>query len=287
MQVITLGTGCPLPDPDRAGPATLVRAAGRNLLFDCGRAVLMRAAAVPVGPGGFNAVFLTHLHSDHVSDLNDVITMQWAMSMVAAPLRIVGPIGTATFVERTLAMLRDDIGYRVTHHDDLTWEPIVEVTEVTDGVVWDQDGIRVQAEPTDHRPVHPTVGYRIEAEGSTVAIAGDTKPCAGLDRLCADADIYVQTVVRRSAIEAFPVPRLLDVLDDHSDLAEAADTAARNRVVALGLTHPVPAPPVGREPEADWVAEPALEFAGEIVLAHDLQVFEAPSQTISWSRTTS
>ena len=93
MQVITLGTGCPLPDPDRAGPATLVQAAGLNLLFDCGRGVLMRAAAVPVGPGGFTVVFLTHLHSDHVTDLNDVITMQWAMSFAPTPLRVVGPVG--------------------------------------------------------------------------------------------------------------------------------------------------------------------------------------------------
>jgi ribonuclease Z len=273
MQVITLGTGCPLPDPDRAGPATLVRAEGLNLLFDCGRGVLMRAAAVPVGPGGFTAVFLTHLHSDHVTDLNDVITMQWAMSMVATPLRIVGPVGTAAFVDRTLAMLRDDIGYRVTHHDDLTWEPLVEVTEVTDGVVWEQGGVRVSAEATDHRPVHPTVGYRIEAEGSVVAIAGDTKPCVGLDRLCFGADLYVQTVVRRSGVEAFPVPRLLDILDYHSDLAETAATATRGDVGTLVLTHPVPAPPVGSALEAEWVAEAGVGFDGEIALAHDLQVF--------------
>ena len=277
MQVITLGTGCPLPDPDRAGPATLVRTAGMNLLFDCGRGVLMRAAAVPVGPSGFTVVFLTHLHSDHVTDLNDIITMQWATSMAASPLRIVGPVGTAAFVDRTLAMLQDDIGYRVTHHADLNWEPMVEVTEVTDGVVWEADGVRVLAEPTDHRPVHPTIGYRIESEGAVVAIAGDTKPCDGLDRLCADADLYVQTVVRRSAIEAFPIPRLVDVLDYHSDLAEAAGTATRNRVGTLVLTHPVPPPPSGSDLAAEWVAEAAAGFAGAVVLADDLQVFDLSS----------
>ena len=165
MLVTTLGTGCPMPDPDRAGPATMVQAAGLNLLFDCGRGVLMRAAAAGVGPGGFHTVFLTHLHSDHTTDLNDVVTMQWAMSFTPTPLRVVGPVGTAAFVERTLAVLRDDIGYRVTHHDDLTWEPIVEVTEVADGVVLDTDGVRVLAAPTDHRPVDPTVGYRVEHDG--------------------------------------------------------------------------------------------------------------------------
>jgi len=274
MHVITLGTGCPLPDPDRAGPATLVQAGATNLLFDCGRGVLMRAAAVPVGPGGFTAVFLTHLHSDHVTDLNDIITMQWAMTFTPTPLRIIGPVGTSAFVERTLAMLRDDIGYRVTHHDDLNWEPVVEVTEVTAGVVHDQDGIRVLAEPTDHRPVEPTVGYRVESDGRSVAIAGDTKPCPGLDRLCAGVDLYVQTVVRTAGVEAVPVPRLLDILDYHSTIEEAADTATRNRVGTLVMTHPVPAPASGSELAAQWVADASVGFAGPVLLADDLQRFE-------------
>ncbi|MGZ4759802.1 MAG: MBL fold metallo-hydrolase, partial [Acidimicrobiales bacterium] len=74
MQAITLGTGSPLPDPNRAGPSSLVRAGGLDLLFDCGRGVLMRMAAVPTGMAGVAAVFLTHLHSDHVADLSDIIT---------------------------------------------------------------------------------------------------------------------------------------------------------------------------------------------------------------------
>jgi len=274
MQVITLGTGCPLPDPDRAGPATLVQAAGFNLLFDCGRGVLMRAAAVPVGPGGFTAVFLTHLHSDHITDLNDIITMQWAMSFVPTALKVIGPVGTAAFVDRTLDMLRDDVGYRVAHHADLTWEPIVEVTEVRDGVAFEQNGLRVLAEPTDHRPVEPSVGYRVECAGRAVAISGDTKPCAGLDRLCAGADLYLQTVVRRASIEAMPVPRLLDILDYHSTVEETADTAARNGVGTLIITHPVPAPPSGSELAAQWVTEASAGFDGTVVLADDLQRFD-------------
>jgi ribonuclease Z len=89
----------------------------------------------------------------------------------------------------------------------------------------------------------------------------------------------VQTVVRRRAIEAIPLPRLLDVLDYHSDLAEAAATATRAGVRTLVLTHPVPAPPVGGPLEAEWVAEVvAGGFTGEVVVAHDLQSFELEEQ---------
>lgn len=273
MELITLGTGCPLPDPNRAGPATLVRAGGRDFLFDCGRGVLMRAAAAGTGATMFSAVFLTHLHSDHVTDFNDVITTRWTMSPVANPLRVIGPEGTRQFVDRTLEMLRDDIGYRLAHHADLQWEPTVEVTEVHDGVVLDERGVRVIAAPTDHRPVHPTVGYRVEHDGAAVVIAGDTVPCEGLDRLCAGADIYAQTVIRPSMVRMIPSPRLQDIHDYHSSIEDAARTAARAGVGTLVLTHPVPPPLPGSEQE--WVTEAAAHFGGTIVLAADGQVFTA------------
>ena len=268
MDVILLGTGSPLPSPDRAGPATLVRAGGLDLLFDCGRGVLMRAAAAGSGPLSFASVFLTHLHSDHVTDFNDLVTSSWALAPAPRPLAVVGPVGTQRFVDRTLAMLADDIGYRLEHHADLTAGPEVDVTEVTDGVVFDQDGVRVLAAPTDHAPVRPTVGYRIEHDGKAVAIAGDTVPCEGLDRLCAEADAYVQTVIRPAVIRQLPSARLQDVIDYHSSVEQAAQTAARAGVGTLVLTHPVPPPFPGTEQE--WLDEAAAHFDGVVHLGTDL-----------------
>ena len=271
MQVITLGTGNPIPSPDRAGPATLVRAAGRDLLFDCGRGVLMRAAAVATGPMQFHTVFLTHRHSDHISDLNDVITMQWVMTPGPTPLRIVGPEGTRRLVDLTLAMLAEDTGYRMAHHETLGYEPQVEVVEVSDGLVSDEGGVRITCAPTEHSPVKPTVGFRIEADDKVVCIAGDTIPCEGLDRLCRDADLYVQTVVREDIVAMIPAPRLQDVLDYHSSVTQAGETAARNGVKALVLTHPVPGVAPGTEQE--WIDQAKAVFDGEVALANDLDTF--------------
>jgi ribonuclease Z len=272
MQVITLGTGSPLPDPNRAGPATLVRAGGRDLLVDCGRGVLMRAAAAGLMPAGITAVLLTHLHSDHITDFNDVVTMRWAMSLAPLPLPVIGPVGTQAFADRTLAMLEHDVEYRIAHHDDLTWQPEVVVTEASGGppsgeTVLDDGVVRVTCDATDHRPVHPTIGFRVEADGKAVVLAGDTVPCEGLDRLCAGADVYVQTVINRTLIEAIPVPRLKDILDYHSSIEDAANTAKRAGVRTLVLTHPVPAPLPGTEQE--WVDVAKAIFDGEVVLAHD------------------
>jgi ribonuclease Z len=268
IEVVTLGTGSPIPDPHRAGAATLVRIDGCQLLFDCGRAVVMRLAAAGSLPVLLDAVLLTHLHSDHTTDFNDVVTTRWIMAPAESPLPVVGPPGTQRFVDRTLAMLTDDVGYRRAHHADLGWDPSCAVTEVVDGLAWKADGIRVTAAPTDHRPVAPTIGYRVEAGGHSVAIAGDTVPCEGLDRICAGADVYVQTVLRDDLVRAVPNPRVQDVLDYHSTCEDAGRTARRAGVKTLVLTHPVPPPPPGTEDQ--WVAAAAAHFPGEIVLAHDL-----------------
>ncbi len=272
MQVIILGSGSPLPDPARAGPSTLVRTAAGDLLFDCGRGVLMRAAAVGSGAAGFRALFLTHLHSDHITDLNDIFTMRWVMSLVPNPLPVFGPRGTAALLDSTEAMLEPDIGYRLAHHDDLHWRPRAKVTEVAQGVIFDEATVQVTAALTDHAPVQPTVGFRIDEGDRSVVVAGDTVPCAGLDDLCTGADILVHTVVRRDLIEQVGLPRLTDVLDYHSSVSDAAQTAERNGVRTLVLTHLVPAPAPGTEQE--WLDEASAHFKGEVVLATDLLVVD-------------
>jgi ribonuclease Z len=268
IEVVLLGTGNPLPDRDRAGAATLVRAGGRTLLVDAGRGVCMRLAAAGVLPVMLEGVFLTHLHSDHICDLNDVVTTHWVMSQVPKTLRVFGPLRTAQIMDGLRAMLVPDVEYRLAHHADLTWEPQIDVAEVKPGVVFDEDGLRVIAASTDHRPVEPTVGYRVEFEGKAVVLAGDTVPCDGLDELCRGADVYVQTVLRDDLVRLVPMQRFVDTIDYHSTVAQAAQTAARGGVGTMVLTHQVPTPGAGTADE--WIAIAREHFAGEIVFGEDL-----------------
>ena len=122
-------------------------AGNQTFLVDCGRGVLMRAAAAGVGAGRFDPLLLTHLHSDHITDLADVITTRWVSSIGPNPLPIIGPPGTRAVVEATLAALAPDISYRIAHHADITEPPAVTVHEYTDGRVWDSDEVRITAAP--------------------------------------------------------------------------------------------------------------------------------------------
>jgi ribonuclease Z len=273
VEITLLGTGSPLPSPDRAGPATLVRAGGATLLVDCGRGVVMRMAAAGVLPVGLSAVLLTHLHSDHITDLNDVVTTHWVMSPGPTPLRLIGPPGTRQVVDGLLAMLGPDQRYRLDHHADLNEGPLLDITEVGPGDALELGGATVAVHATDHRPVEPTVGYRIEHDGAVAALAGDGVPCPGLDALCAGADLYVQTVIREDLVRAIPSPRLQDILDYHSTVEQAARTAARAGVRTLVLTHYVPAMAPGDEDA--WRELAAAHFTGEIVLGDDLTTARA------------
>lgn len=279
IEVTLLGTGSAIPDPNRAGPSTLVRAGGQVFLADCGRGVLQRAAAVGVGAASLSALLLTHLHSDHVGDLGDVLITRWISTFTPdpAPLPIIGPPGTAELVEATLKAFHHDIGYRIAHHADLNAPPAVEVHEYTDGPVWDRDGVSIRVGATDHRPVAPTIGFRIEYKGASVVLAGDTVPCASLDELAAAAGALVHTVIRKDIVAAIPQQRLVDICDYHSSVEEAAATAARAGVGTLVMTHYVPALVPGQEEQ--WRALAAEQFGGRIELGDDLHRVQVDAPT--------
>ena len=281
LVVTLLGTGSPIPAPDRAGPATLISAGegadAEHYLVDAGRGVLMRLAATGLGAPNLTAVLITHLHSDHITDLNDVITTRWVMTFTETPLTIVGPVGTQQVVDHILASLDPDIEYRIAHHQDLDHRPPVTVIEVETGPVELPGGqggaVTITCDQTDHKPVEPSVGFRFDHDGSSVMAAGDTVPCAGLDALCAGADALVHTVIRKDIIANVPMQRMQDTLDYHSSPEEAAQTAAKADLATLILTHYVPPMPLSGTAD-DWRALSAAHFDGIIELGDDLHRVE-------------
>ncbi len=268
MDIVLTGTGSPLPDANRAGPSTLVKVGDTHILVDAGRGVVMRLAGGGSLPAFLAGVLITHLHSDHVCALNDVITTHWVMTQGNATLQIYGPVGTAEFVERQMHALEADIGYRIAHHDMLSEGPKVKVTELEPGDSFAINDVEITTAATEHSPVRPTIGFRLTHDGASAALVGDTIPCEGVDELARDADVYVQTVIRRDIVETIPHEMMQDILDYHSGVVEAAETASRVGAKRLALTHMVPAPTPEQYPE--WVARGAEHYGGEIIIGDDL-----------------
>lgn len=268
MEIVLTGTGTPIPDANRAGPSTLVKAGESHILVDAGRAVVMRLVGAQSSPVLLAGVLITHLHSDHVCALNDVITTHWLQSQGNATLQIYGPVGSAQFVDLQMQALEADIGYRIEHHSFLTAGPQLAVTELEPGDTFAINDVQITTARTEHSPVRPTVGFRLEHDGATVALVGDTLPCEGVDELARNADAYVQTVLRRDVLEPIPHEGVQDILDYHSGVVDAAQTATRVGAKRLVLTHMVPAPMPEHYPE--WIARAAEHFDGEIVIGDDL-----------------
>src|SRR5437773_1357243 len=97
IKVTLLGTGGPSPRIERFGSSTLVEAGGERLLFDCGRGASIRLWQLHLPLSAVTAVFLTHLHSDHVVGIPDLWLTGWLSPPFGhrtTPFRIWGPVGT-------------------------------------------------------------------------------------------------------------------------------------------------------------------------------------------------
>src|SRR5689334_2363960 len=93
FRVTLLGTGSPEPRMDRFGPSILVEAGEKKLLFDCGRGAAQRIGQRGIPFTDIDALFLTHLHSDHTVGIPDLWLTGWARGR-KVPLEVWGPEGT-------------------------------------------------------------------------------------------------------------------------------------------------------------------------------------------------
>jgi len=194
MRVTLLGTGTPFPSAERFGSAILVEVAGKRLLFDCGRGVVIRLAQVRLNPKEIDGLFLTHLHSDHVVGIPDLWLSGWFLDR-DRPLPIWGPSGTRSMAEHLAHAFGFDIHIRETAADPLPAKGVeIDAKEIEQGEIYNDGMARVCAFLVDHGPVKPAFGYRIDSAGHSVVISGDTKFCQNLVDFAKHADCLIHAV---------------------------------------------------------------------------------------------
>jgi ribonuclease Z len=195
IKVVLLGTGSPPPLIDRFGPSILVQAGSETLLFDAGRGCLQRLRQLTVSYDKINALFLTHLHSDHVVGLPDLWLTGWLISERKSPLTVYGPAGTDDMAMHLQKAFAFDINLRIQNDKQVVEGSQLLVKEVKQGTVYEKNGVKVIAFEVDHYSNIPAFGYRIEYKGHSVVMSGDTRYSQNVARFAKGTDLLVHEVV--------------------------------------------------------------------------------------------
>jgi ribonuclease Z len=289
LKVTLLGTGVPIPSPERFGPSTLIEAGDQKLLVDAGRGASIRLYQLGVPMGRLDALLLTHYHSDHTSGIPDVWLTGWLTSHFGTrtkPFRVIGPTGARTLMENLERAYALDIKIRIAD-EKLPPEGIaVEVEEYDhDGVVYERNGLKVIAFEVDHGDViKPAYGYRIEYAGRAAVLSGDTRYNENVIKHGKGADLLVHEVAAARP-ELMREAYIQRIVAHHVTPQEAGRVFAQARPKLAAYTHfvmlasaQVTAPSLD-----DVVAQTRQTYDGPLALGEDLMTFEI-GETVKVSR---
>lgn len=266
LRVVLLGTGGPRPDMSQFGPSTLVQVGGRNFLFDCGRGALLHLSELHVSPAQIDGLFISHLHSDHIVGISDLYLTGWVMGR-SKPLRVWGPIGTRRMMEHLKEAYQFDLHIRQ-QIDLLKPEgTAIDSTEVSEGIIYNTDGVTVTSFLVDHGPVRPTLGFRVEYAHHSVTICGDTTYSEHLVSSAQRTDALIINVVDPEALSKIPflnAEQIRKILPLHATAEQAGRIFTQSKTKLGVYTHFVPYPTQG------LVLQTRRTYSGPLVVGKDM-----------------
>jgi ribonuclease Z len=280
FRVTLLGTGTPIPRPERFGPSTLVEAGNEKLLIDAGRGATIRLCQLGIPLGSIDVLLLTHYHSDHTTGIPDLWLTGWLQSHFAArerPFRVIGPPGARKLMSNLEQAYSLDIKIRLEDEKLPPAGVAVAVEEFeADGLIYEKNGLKVIAFEVNHGDaIKPAYGYRIEYAGRTVAISGDTRYNENVVKYGAGVDLLIHEVAIARA-ELMSEPHIQRIMAHHTTAREAGLVFSRTEPKLAAYTHLVflASSTVPAASLDDLIAETRLTYPGPLVLGEDLMCFE-------------
>ena len=256
LSVAVCGSRAPLPSPNRAETCLLVQAGSSKFIIDAGRGSADNLQRWRVDYSDLEAVILSHLHSDHISDLHEVQFQSW-LGGRKNPLPVLGPIGTASTAQGFAQAFKLDSIYRSEHHGAIL--PIeaygYDVVEF-DGdvkIIFQNEDTRITAFKVDHFPVDPSYAFKIEYKDRSIVVSGDTISLEVMTEYSKGVDVLFHDALAKPLIQEMErisnetgnniiSKVLLDIQDYHANTLEVADIAKRAEVDLLVFYHLIPAP---------------------------------------------
>ena len=244
MELTLLGTGCPKVDFERFGPANLVSTNRSKILIDCGSGVTQRLDQIRVSLADIDALFLTHLHSDHVVDLYQLIISSWH-SYRTNPWIIYGPKGTKKFVKKIMDAWKEERNQRIKYEARSSINAFnIKVKEFKNlGKIKIKD-LNIQYFEVDHKPVKFAYGFNFFHKNKKLTISGDTKPCENIMKYAQNADVLLHEVFIDGELKVTNKMRsrrtLHNVRSYHTPSSLLGKIAKLTNCKKLVLTHLVP-----------------------------------------------
>lgn len=275
-RVVVLGTGTPVPDARRAGASIAVIHRGRSYLFDVGAGAIQNAVRaryrhdIPsLYPSQVCCLFLTHLHSDHTLDYAELAFKLWWRR--SDNLRAYGPAGLAGMTQSLYGMMAADTRLRTTGPQPVGNPDLyrVDVTEIADGFVLEEDGIRIEAFDVNHGTIKPAFGYRITTSDRTIVISGDTAYSDTLLDKARGADLLFHEVISDASLALSAPNWQVYHRQVHTPASELGRLAGAARPGLLVLYHAL----LYGVPERTVVDEVRAVYDGDVVFADDLDLF--------------
>jgi ribonuclease Z len=297
MRIITLGTGAGRPTLRRSSSAVALEHEGRTFLFDCGEGTQIQLMKSPLHWGKLQAVFIGHLHGDHVNGLPGLLGTL-SLSDRHEPLTVCGPKGLKDFlavhqkyqsmnlryplkvheIEKAGVLHRGE-DFRVeTHplaHSIPCWGYVFHENQLRghfDGAKAEREGIpsgplRAQliegkTITLDGKTFRPDQFLGPPRPGKSVAYCLDTKPCEDAVKMAKGVDLllYEATFCHEHETEAHEW--------GHSTAADGARIAKQAGVKRLVLTHISQ-----RYSDPEILLQEARAIFPDVCVASDLDVF--------------
>jgi ribonuclease Z len=298
LHVGLAGTGAPMPDSQRVGISTFVIAGKHKFIVDCGPGSTLNLELMQFPLEETTAVLLTHFHSDHIGDLDELMMKIWTYGARTEPTLVMGPEGVDTVVEGFNQAFSFDAKYRYAHHGDAV-APSSGAggrAEVIDGfgpdesvVIFNKDGVTVTAFLVSHKPVDPALGFRFDYGGRSVVLSGDTLPDETLMAQSEGVDILVHDTMNPDMLnvmtraseangEAVVGAVATDIQTYHAFTEETARIARDAKIDHLVLNQILPPIPVSILHPV-FLGDSRRIFDGPIIVGYDGMLFSMPADS--------